>query len=359
MDSVTQALLGGAVGVAVAGRRHPRRAWLYGALAASLPDLDVVIDYGNAVDNFTRHRGFTHSWLVHTAVAPVLASIGSRFDRHFSPGQWLLLVWLALVTHAGLDALTVYGTQLFWPLHVPPVTGGSVFIIDPLYTLPLLVLAVFAMLRPVASTRRGANVALAVSTAYLVFGLAAQHHVERRVAGEIFRQGIDADAVDVTAAPFTTALWRIVIMTPTHYLQGFASLFDPDDAIVFTRFDRGAALEPLIRKNPHYRRLAWFSHGFIALAVDENRLLATDLRMGSEPSYVFRFELLRHEDGAWREVTARRLPRPDAPAGFFPALLKRVFDPRGDRQMVAMAQPLQQDRQPDECGETQADQYGC
>ena len=47
-------------------------------------------------------------------------------------------MWLALVTHPLLDAMTVYGTQLALPFSDHPFGVGSIFIIDPLYTLPLL-----------------------------------------------------------------------------------------------------------------------------------------------------------------------------------------------------------------------------
>ena len=340
MDSVTQALLGGAVGLAVAGRRHPRRAWLYGALAGTLPDLDVVIDYGNAVDDFTRHRGFTHSWLVHTVAAPIIAFVMSRVDRRLAPGRWLALVWLALVTHAGLDALTVYGTQVFWPLPVAPLSGGSVFIIDPLYTLPLLVLAVVVLARPPSRSSRAAAIILIISTGYLAFGVAAQTAVERRVASEIDRQGIEAERIDVTAASFTILLWRIVVMTPDAYLQGFASVFDPDPTIRFNAFDRGARYQAVVADNPHFRRLDWFSHGFLSLGVVDERLLATDLRMGSEPSYVFRFVLMQRDGDAWRPATPVSLPRPDTPPGFFNALWRRIIDPAGDAGLVNAAGSL-------------------
>ncbi|WP_413694322.1 metal-dependent hydrolase [Psychromonas sp. KJ10-2] len=49
-----------------------------------------------------------------------------------------LVIFLPLITHPLLDAFTTYGTQLLWPINIPPVNWSSIFIIDPLYTLPLL-----------------------------------------------------------------------------------------------------------------------------------------------------------------------------------------------------------------------------
>ena len=73
MDSLTQAALGGALGGAVLGSRLGRGAIVGGALLATLPDLDVLIDYGDAVANFSEHRGFSHSLLVLAPLATLLA----------------------------------------------------------------------------------------------------------------------------------------------------------------------------------------------------------------------------------------------------------------------------------------------
>ena len=55
---------------------------------------------------------------------------------------------LALLTHPLLDAHTAYGTQLLWPLEPPPVMWATLFIIDPLFTLPLLVAVIATAYRP-------------------------------------------------------------------------------------------------------------------------------------------------------------------------------------------------------------------
>ena len=112
MDSLTQALLGATVGAAVAGRGNARRGALYGAALGTLPDLDVVIEFDSAIDDFTRHRGFSHSWLVQTALALPAAWVLHRLDRRLDFRRWLTMVWLVWITHSALDALTVYGTQL-------------------------------------------------------------------------------------------------------------------------------------------------------------------------------------------------------------------------------------------------------
>ena len=94
-----------------------------------------------AVDNMTWHRGPSHSLLV---LAPIAMLVWALLRRRWTPvreapRRWLCAILLALLTHPLLDAFTVYGTQLLWPLPLRPVMWSSLFIIDPLYTLPLLV----------------------------------------------------------------------------------------------------------------------------------------------------------------------------------------------------------------------------
>ncbi|AIT27875.1 metal-dependent hydrolase [Bordetella holmesii] len=145
MDSVTQAVLGAGIQATLLGRWQGRRALVYGAILATLPDLDVVISYPDPVFSMTYHRGFSHSIFVLTALAALLAwLIRKRWPgAPYFIGRLFLTVWLVLITYPLLDAFTVYGTQLFWPLAFTPESWSAVFIIDPLYTVPLL-LAVLA-----------------------------------------------------------------------------------------------------------------------------------------------------------------------------------------------------------------------
>ncbi|CAN0603014.1 unnamed protein product, partial [Ectocarpus sp. 12 AP-2014] len=129
VDSVTQAALGAAIGGAVLGRRLGRKAIFIGALVGTLPDLDVVLDYGDAVANITEHRGFSHSLFVLTGLATLMALLCARFGpaRDISLRRWWSFFALILITHPLLDALTTYGTQLFWPLDLPPVAWPIIF----------------------------------------------------------------------------------------------------------------------------------------------------------------------------------------------------------------------------------------
>lgn len=343
MDSLTQVTLGAAVGVAAMGRRTaPWKAALWGGLAGTLPDLDVFIDHGDPILNMVLHRAETHApfWL--TLFSLPFAALVARIQGEWHQWRrWWLALWLVLVTHPLLDAMTVYGTQLALPWSDRPYGVGSIFIIDPLYTLPLLA-GVFAVL-VARGSRRGhvLNAAgLLLSCAYLAWGVAAQQHVERLARAELARQGIEAQRLLVTPTAFNTVLWRIVAMEAGgDYHEAYRSLLDEGPGIAFRRFDGGAALATELMTIDGVRRIAAFSRGFYKLGERDGSLRVTDLRMGYEPYYTFNFVVAerrsamrvlptsRHEsergdvrellDWTWRRVRGERgmegrLQRPPA-----------------------------------------------
>ena len=91
MDSLTQILLGASVAELAIGRAVGRRAALYGAALGTLPDLDVLIRFGGAVEDFTYHRGFSHSFIVMTAIAPVIGWALWKLQGLASLRQWMMI----------------------------------------------------------------------------------------------------------------------------------------------------------------------------------------------------------------------------------------------------------------------------
>jgi inner membrane protein len=328
MDSVSQMALGAAVGVATMGRRTATwKAALWGAVAGTLPDLDVFVDHGDPIRNMVLHRGETHALFWLTLFSLPLAAGVARLHREWAHWRrWWLALWLALVTHPLLDAMTVYGTQLALPFSDHPVAVGSVFIIDPLYTLPLLLGAGGAL--ATRGNRRGlrANaVGLALSSAYLVWGVVAQQHVSRVASASLAARGIAVERVLVTPTPFNSVLWRVVAVGGDHYHEGFCSLLDAPAQMSFERFDRGAALDAELQDNADAQRVRAFSKGFYKLSLDGTQVLISDLRMGQEPAYIFSFVVAERRSAALPPALPRQVGgRPDAER-LLPWLWRRLW----------------------------------
>lgn len=292
MDSLTQLALGAAVSVAAMGRRTAVwKAALVGAVAGTLPDLDVLIDHGDPVANMVLHRAESHALLWLLLATPLLAGLAAAALRDL--GQWRRWCWavgLALITHPLLDALTVYGTQLWLPFTNHPYGLGSVFIIDPLVTLPLLIGTGVALGRRDPALALRANAwGLGLAVAYLACGALAQQHVRGVAERSLAAQGISAERVLVTPAPLQTLLWRVVVVSGDAYYEGFHSLLDTSSTVQFDRFDRGLALGEPLRGHAPLEAIARFSHGFYKLSRDGDTVRVHDLRMGQEPEFVFTF----------------------------------------------------------------------
>lgn len=298
MDSLTQAALGAAVCIASTGRGTPVwKAAAWGAVCGTLPDLDAFIDHGNVVVNVTLHRGPSHAPFWQTlAAVPIGVAVASLAGERSRWARWCAAIWLVLVTHALLDAMTVYGTRLALPFDDRPFGVGSIFIIDPAYTVTLLVGIVAALAMRDARGRRWNAAGLVVSTLYLAFGVAAQQHVHGVVDAALeARDGAppQASRVLVTPTPFNTLLWRVVVMHDDHFEEGFRSLLDGDATMRFVRHPRDPALYRSIARLDETRRLTQFTRGFFRVALKDDLVVMTDLRMGQHPYYSFSFALAR------------------------------------------------------------------
>jgi inner membrane protein len=258
----------------------------------------------------TVHRSFSHSLFVLPLVGWLLWWLFKRSGGRVaeSPTRWFWAIQLVLVTHPLLDAFTVYGTQLLWPLPTPPVMWSSVFIIDPLYTVWLLVACVAALfLRERVAAQRALLAGLALSTAYLGWSLLAKSMVEREAGRALAAMGLAHAPRFSVPMPLNTVLWRVVAMTPNGYVEGYRSLLADRGAMRFTGYPSNVQALHEASHVPAVRRLSWFNHGFMRARMVDGQLDLADLRMGSEPDYFFRFVVAQRQGNEWRPIAPRQL----------------------------------------------------
>ena len=345
MDSLTQIALGSAVGYAVMGKQMGKRAALHGAILGTIPDLDVFINYGGDVQNFTYHRGFSHSFIVHALVAPLFAWLLLRLEKMVpakltaddivlphkkqSLLRCTLMVFLVLVTHALIDGFTVYGTQFLWPITEYPFAISTLFIIDPLYTLPLLVLLVMFFIPKInpATLFKTCSAALIISTVYLAWSVVAKWHIEQLNNAAFAQANISSDLVISTSAPMTTLLWRTVVMQEDHYYEVFTSVFDRAEDVSITRYETDPSLLASIQDKWEVQRLIWFTKGAYSVRQEEKRIILSDLRMGMEGAYVFTFEVGQISQNGQISTSdfAQVSRRPDI--SDLPKVFQRIIDP--------------------------------
>ena len=315
MDSLSQIVLGGAVAAIIAPAGHRRAALLAGAALGTLPDLDslpIALFSDNPVTLMTVHRSFSHSLFVLPLVGWLVWWLFKRFGNGrvaASPARWFWAIQLALITHPLLDAFTVYGTQLWWPLTPPPAMWSSMFIIDPLYTVWLLGACVAAwFLRERVGAQRALAMGLVLSTAYLGWSLVAKCVVDRDAERTLASMGLGDAPYFSVPMPFNTLLWRVVAMTPSGYVEAERSVLVDEGPLHFRGYPSNVQAFREAAGVPSVQRLTWFNRGFMRAQVQDGQLVLSDLRMGMEPDYNFRFNVAEQRDGRWQAIAPVQQP---------------------------------------------------
>ena len=317
MDSLTQIVLGAAVGEAVLGKKIGSRAMLWGAIAGTIPDLDVLLKF--ITDDITAtemHRGFSHSIVFSILFAPVLAWIAHRIHRSKRPDatlrNWVLLFFLALVTHPMLDMHTTWGTQFFWPFEVR-ITYNNIFVVDPLYTIPFLICLMIAMFHKRTNPRRRIfnNAGLIISTTYMALTFVFKGFGYHAVDESLAKQGIDFVEIETKPTPLNTILWDAHVETKTGYRFGHYSLFDDDKPIIFSKeYPKNHHLIDSIRDEEVIQQILKISKGWYTLEKEGDRLFFNDLRFGqfgmnpNTAQIIWKYEILPGKDG---EVKVKRI----------------------------------------------------
>ena len=365
MDSLSQIVLGASVQGAVLGKYQGRKAYLYGAMLGTLPDLDTLIQYPDPISNMTYHRGFSHSLIVLTALGLGGAWLISRYHRWrnmplpSSTRRLALAMTLVLTTHPILDSFTVYGTQLLWPLQAPlditPISIASVFIIDPLYTLPLLIALIVGLMKgrrlgifhtgPLARCQRFAVWMLIVSSGYLLASLGLKQYAQAQAERTLAAANITPITRLKTMPVLPTILmWRTLAEDEQQrIIEIRGSVLDSrlPEYRYLTQYDQSPRWRDNLpaQSRPYAQRLDWFSGDWTGYRVHttakKQQLVVDDLRMmaGDLPFFSFVLADKANERAPWQPITPTEAPAPtqdnQAQSSRFELIrqgFKRVFD---------------------------------
>lgn len=352
MDSVTQFLFGGALAAAGFRSGLGRRAVIAGGAIATLPDLDVLADLvtkPSVINVWLHHRGITHSFPV-TLVAGAAIGLGiwaierrvrraprilpkDALDDAGRRNAWIWLGALSAVTHPLLDLFTSYGTQLLAPFSNARFAIHAMPIIDPLYSLPLLIVFLFALLtrRHGEGAQRLAQLVLLYIGLYTTMAWGVGRHVEDRAREELRSlEPTAAAAARVDAYPVIFQIWyrRIVADLPNEILIGFASPFR-DAPIAWQRIARTEQTPQLsaIQSTHEARVFRWFADGRLhwrQMAREDGgfTIEARDYRYGAPGDSILGFWGLRFRTDAQGQMIGAPQPLAERPPLSRAALLQ-------------------------------------
>lgn len=307
MDSLTHIVLGACVGEVVAGKRLGKTALLAGAVAQSIPDLDFIASFWmSPANDLLAHRGFTHSFLFILLITYPLALTVVRWKRIslMSVRSWSVFILVELFIHIFLDAFNAYGTAWFEPFSHYRVSFNSLFVLDPLFTIWPLAVALLLLIMPTQHKQRikWAWVGIAMSILYLATSLFNKQLISTPIKNSLALQRIDYQRYFSTPTPANIWLWYVVAENDEGLYVGYRSVFDTQDEIPFQFFNKNKHLLDSINDHEDLQRLIRFSEGYYTVTTYENRLVFNDLRFGqmmgwSDPKSPFVFYYFLNHPG--------------------------------------------------------------
>ena len=295
MDPLSQAVLGASLSQSLAKAKQQKSALLIGALAGMAPDLDVLIQSKTDPLLFLEfHRQFTHSLAFIPVGALICALVFFFWIRWFRKGSGLsfrqiyLFSFAGFATHGLLDACTSYGTQLLWPFSNARIAWNVVSIVDPLFTLPVLLLVVLAAFKQRVWLARAAF-------AYAVLYLAAGYFPRQQALEMLNELALvrlhQPERVRVKPSFGNRRVWKLMYEYDGRYYVDAVKLSGKP------RYFFGTSIQKLDTKRDFpwlpadsqqaedIKRFSWFSDGYLALSTQEPYMIV-DIRYSFLPDRI-------------------------------------------------------------------------
>ena len=289
MDPLSQGTVGAAFAQSTANKNNIFKIGIIGFLAGLAPDLDVLIRSLNDPILFLEyHRQFTHSLFFipfgSLIVALLLFPLVKRSMRFKTV---YLASLLGYATHGLLDACTSYGTQLFWPFSNERVTWNNISIIDPLFTIPILILVGTAI-----KTRKRLFSFFAIGwvTFYLSLGFVQYERTLLTAIELAHSRGHNAERLTLKPSFGNLILWKSIYQhEEKFYVDAIRTVrlstwCSGENIRMFDYQQHLPDLDEDSQQKKDIERFRWFSQDY--LGFDEEKNLVTDVRYSMIPNQI-------------------------------------------------------------------------
>jgi inner membrane protein len=337
MDSLTQIVLGAAVGEVVLGKKIGNRAQLIGAIAGTLPDLDILATmyFKDDLSELLIHRSYSHALFSHFILAfPFALLTWWMFGRKEKYISWYWLWFLCLATHAILDSFTTYGTQLLLPFTNHLIGFNNISVIDPLYTLPFMAILIYCLFLKRDNPRRmvWAWRSIYISSAYMLLTFGVKAYVHNTFTNSLKDQGITYNCLSTSPTFFNNSLWAGMAYDDSTLTIGEFSVLQKDKSIDYVQYKRNLHLEKGFQ-GKELETLKWFSQGLYFLELKDSQTLnfyvvkwgrSDFTKIKPKEAFIFYYEI-RKENGRLKMNTIRPTFNKGDFSKFFGQLWNRIW----------------------------------
>ena len=289
MDPLSQGTVGAAFAQSTANKNNIFKIGIIGFLAGLAPDLDVLIRSSNDPILFLEyHRQFTHSLFFIPFGSLIIALlIFPLLKRSMGFKTVYLASLLGYATHGLLDACTSYGTQLFWPFSNERVTWNNISIIDPLFTIPILIFVGTAI-----KTRKRlfSFFAIGWATFYLSLGFVQYERTLLTAIELAHSRGHNAERLTLKPSFGNLILWKSIYQhEEKFYVDAIRTVRSStwcsgENIRMFDYQQHLPDLDEDSQQKKDIERFRWFSQDY--LGFDEEKNLVTDIRYSMIPNQI-------------------------------------------------------------------------
>jgi inner membrane protein len=289
MDPISQATVGAAFAQSTANKKNILSISVIGFLAGLAPDLDVLIRSStDPMISLEYHRQFTHSlFFIPFGALIVTFFLYPLFRKSISLKTVYWASFLGYATHGLLDACTSYGTLLFWPFSNERITWNNISIVDPLFTVPILILVGIAI-----KTRKRlfSYFAIAWVAFYLSLGF-VQYERALSAANELaLSRGHNPERLTLKPSFGNLILWKSIYQhEEKYYVDAIRTVQSStwclgESVRVFDYQRHLPDLKQDSQQRKDIERFRWFSQDY--LGFDEEKNLVTDVRYSMIPNQI-------------------------------------------------------------------------
>ena len=289
MDPISQGTVGAAFAQSTANKNNIIKIGIIGFLAGLAPDLDVFIRSStDPMLSLEYHRQFTHSlFFIPFGALIVTLVIFPLVKKSLSLKTVYVASFFGYTTHGLLDACTSYGTLLFWPFSNERVTWNNISVVDPIFTIPVLVLVATAII-----TRKllFSFFAIGWMTFYLLLGF-VQYERAFLVANDLANsRGHTPERLTLKPSFGNLILWKSIYQYEENFhvdaiRTALSSTWCLGESI--RMFDYQYHLPNLdidSQQRKDIERFRWFSQDY--LGFDYEKSLVTDVRYSMVPNQI-------------------------------------------------------------------------
>ena len=289
MDPISQGAVGAALAQSTAIKENIVKITLIGLLAGLAPDLDILIkSSADPILFLEYHRQFSHS-LIFIPVGSLLVTfcIFPFLKGSMSFKIIYLASFFGYATHGLLDACTSYGTQLFWPFSDKRVAFNSISIVDPLFTIPIVILLITAIKKRKSLF---SFFALGWIVFYLSLGFFQYERVYSAAVKLAHSRGHKAERLTLKPSFGNLILWKAIYQhEDTYFVDAIRMTYVTSwcSGSTIQALDFNSHLPSIDRSSQQAKdieRFRWFSQDY--LAYDKNNGLVTDIRYSMIPNEI-------------------------------------------------------------------------